>query len=91
MIKSGIAPYITNWRDETFDITKVNGYTYIVYSGYGSTESSNENEDEFYACAITHQNGNLYVFDLDEYEKSSDGKPLFLGSLKDLVSSAKYA
>lgn len=91
VIKSGIAPYITNWRDETFDITKVNGYTYIVYSGYGSTESSNENEDEFYACAITHQNGNLYVFDLDEYEKSSDGKPLFLGSLKDLVSSAKYA
>lgn len=90
-IKSELASYITNWRDETFDITKVNGYTYIVYSGYGSTRSSDENVDVFYACAITHQNGNLYVFDLDEYEKSSDGKPLFLGSFKDLVSSAKYA
>jgi len=90
-IKNELASFITNWSDEIFDIAEANGYTYIIYSGYGLVKSSDGDADVFYACAITYQNGNLYVFDLDEYEKSSDGKPLFLDSFVDLVSSAKYA
>lgn len=90
-VKNDLASIITNWRDEEFAKSKINGYTYLAYSGYGTLSSSDANADVFYACCLTYQNGNMYVFELCDCAKSAYEYPLFLSGFEDFVSSAKYA